>query len=227
MIKAAGLDGRVFSDRQLSEIAGGSDARRYGLVNRALKEGTMVRLKRGLYALNPDRTGKPLHPFYIAQSCRPGSYISLETALSWHGWIPEAVTVTASVVPGRKSFTYENRFGRFAFHPLALQPFQFLTGVERVIAGGRPVLVAGPLRALTDLAAYRKLRWAGPAQVTDGMRIDTELFDQVEKEDFWRLKNVYKHSAARDFLSGLEASFGSKTGTVATRRPPTPEMQHD
>jgi predicted transcriptional regulator of viral defense system len=36
------------------------------------------------------------------------SYISFETALAYHGWIPERVFVTASVVPGRKSRRYEN-----------------------------------------------------------------------------------------------------------------------
>src|SRR3546814_1413239 len=43
------LAGRVFDERQLAEAIGGSDARRYALVNRALKDGTLIRLKRGTY----------------------------------------------------------------------------------------------------------------------------------------------------------------------------------
>ena len=41
------LAGRVFDERQLSEVVGGNAARRYALVNRALKDGSLVRLKRG------------------------------------------------------------------------------------------------------------------------------------------------------------------------------------
>jgi hypothetical protein len=40
---------RVFDESQLAEVVGGSEARRYGLVNRALKDGALVRVKRGLY----------------------------------------------------------------------------------------------------------------------------------------------------------------------------------
>ncbi|MDP9791408.1 putative DNA-binding transcriptional regulator AlpA, partial [Agrobacterium tumefaciens] len=34
-VSAAGLADRFLNDRQLAELLGGSDARRYGLVNRA------------------------------------------------------------------------------------------------------------------------------------------------------------------------------------------------
>ena len=38
-VSASALRDRVFNERQLSELLGGGDARRYGLVNRALKDG--------------------------------------------------------------------------------------------------------------------------------------------------------------------------------------------
>jgi hypothetical protein len=52
-VSASALRDRVFNDRQLSEMLGGGDARRYGLVNRAIKDGSLIRLKRGVYALAP------------------------------------------------------------------------------------------------------------------------------------------------------------------------------
>lgn len=86
-ISAAGLADRFLNDRQLAELLGGSDARRYGLVNRALKDGSLIRLKRGCYVLARRYRRYPVHPFAVAQNLVPGSYISFETALSFHGWI--------------------------------------------------------------------------------------------------------------------------------------------
>ncbi len=142
-ISKAGLAGRILEDRQLAELVGGSAARRYGLVNRAIKEGALLRIKRGTYVLAPDYRAEPLHPFAVAQSLLPGSYISFETALSYHGWIPESVFTTASVSPGRKTLEYATEaFGSFAFHPLAIHQYRLLTSVDRVVLGKQAALVA-------------------------------------------------------------------------------------
>src|SRR3546814_6597630 len=102
------------------------------------------------------------HPFAIAQSLVPGSYISLESALTWHGWIPEAVFTTASVTPGRKTLHFDTPdFGAFSFHPLAIADYRFLIGVDRVQMGKLTAFVAQPLRALMDLVALRKEQWSG------------------------------------------------------------------
>lgn len=99
-VSAVGLADRIFSERQLGE------ARRYGLVNRALKDGSLIRLKRGTYMLGRRYRSDSAHPFAVAQSLVPGSYISFESALAHHGWIPEAVFVTASASPGRKTMEH-------------------------------------------------------------------------------------------------------------------------
>src|SRR6218665_1891013 len=110
------LAGRIFDERQLGEVVGGSAARRYGLVNRALKDGSLIRIKRGSYILADGGRQSAVHPFTAAQALARGSYVSFETALAFHGWIPEAVHVTASVTPGRKSAEYDTPvLGRFTF----------------------------------------------------------------------------------------------------------------
>src|SRR3546814_16545573 len=103
------LAGRVFDERQLAEAIGGSDARRYALVNRALKDGTLIRLKRGTYLFPQSSRAEAPPPFAVAQALLPGSYVSFETALSYHGWLPVAVYVTASATPGRLE---ERRVGK-------------------------------------------------------------------------------------------------------------------
>lgn len=204
-ITTAGLAGRILKDRQLAELVGGSAARRYGLVNRAIKEGALIRIKRGTYVLASQYRSDPVHPFAIAQSLHPGSYISFETALSYHGWIPEGVFTTASVSPGRKTLEYSTEaFGNFVFHPLAIHDYHLLTSVERVVLGKHAALVAQPLRAILDLVALRKQPWEGLDWLTDGMRIDEKHLFALKRADFDSLKPVYKHKAVGRFLLQLQ-----------------------
>lgn len=201
----AGYAGRVLTDKQLASLIAGSEARRYGLVNRALKDGSLQRIKRGLYTLGPRHDNEEVHPFVIAGAIVPGSYISLETALSHHGWIPEAVHTTASVRPGRKSLTHHHeQFGQFTYHPLALHPYQFLTQIRRVQFGKQFVFLAKPLRALMDLVALRKVHWTGLSWIEDGLRVDREHLCGLRMKDFQTLRAVYKHKAANSFLLELE-----------------------
>jgi predicted transcriptional regulator of viral defense system len=204
----AGYADRILSDRQLARLLGGSDQRRYGLVNRALKAGTLVWLKRGVYVLADQFRTDPAHPFYIAQALAPGSYISMETALAFQGWIPEAVYATVSIAPGRKSKEIDHeKFGRFSFYPLAAHPSAFLESVERVQMNNQPVFVASPARALLDLVAYRKVDWQGLEWIESGLRIDREHLLAIRKKEFMVLKRVYKHKAVLNFLTQLESTL--------------------
>lgn len=205
-IENAGYADRVVTDKQLTRIVGGGDASRYGLVNRALKDGSLIRIRRGLYLLG-DRPTLSIHPFVVAQSLRPGSFISFESALSYHGWIPEAVFTTTSVSPDRKTIECETDvFGHFSFNPVAIDKYCFLVGVDRIKLGMSIALIAQPLRALMDLVALRKAEWQGLAWIEDGLRIDLANLITLRKVDFSSLRPVYKHQRARRFLSELETT---------------------
>lgn len=204
----AGLADRVLSDSQLSRLLEGSSQRRYNLVNRAMKAGELIRLSRGLYMLADKYRSKPFHPYALAQMLVPGSYVSMETALSFHGWIPESVHTCVSVVPGRKSMNFmHEKMGSFTFHPLAIQKGHFLELVERVEVGGQALLMANPLRALMDLVCFRKLAWQGLSWIEQGMRIDAVVLDAVTAADIQCLKHVYKHRRVLNFLSELAAEL--------------------
>src|SRR3546814_5866143 len=75
-LSTTGIANSVFSERQLGEFLGGSDARRYGVVNRALRDGSLIRLKRGAYVLGQRYRRNSIHPFAIAQGLVAGRYIS-------------------------------------------------------------------------------------------------------------------------------------------------------
>ncbi len=207
-ITSTGYADRVLSDQQIGRILGGSNDRRYGQVKRALQSGDLVRIKRGLYVLAAPHRKYPVHPFALAQILVIGSYISMETALAFHGWIPEAVYTTVSVTPGRKSKEIDHPdFGHFEFNPLALHKSDFLAGVHRHVISDQAVLVASPLRALMDMVAHRKQEWTSLDWLQTGLRIDETHLVQTRIKEFPALKGVYKHKSTNAFLSRLETDM--------------------
>lgn len=205
------LSNRVFTDTQLARIIEGSkQQRRYHLVNRAMKTGELLRLRRGRYLLAEPFRDQPIHPFALAQAFVPGSYVSFETAMAYHGWIPEAVYTTASVTPRRKSLEYEHSvFGHFSFHPLATQPGYFLELVKREQSREQSMLVARPVRALMDLVCLKKTEWQGMEWLQENLRIDDEYLRQVTGTDIRILKLVYKHKRVIRFLDSLARELGN------------------
>ncbi len=219
-VKSAGYADRILNDQQIGRILGGSDDRRYGQVKRALQSGALVRIKRGFYVLAEQYREHALHPFALAQVLVPGSYVSMETALSFHGWIPEAVYTTVSVTPGRKSQVLNHpNFGNFEFNPLALHKSGFLAGVQRHVISDQAMLVASPLRAFMDLVAFRKQDWQGVAWLENGMRIGKAHLVQIRPKNFSDLRGVYKHKAVNEFLSRFERDVRAlKSSKAPTRK---------
>ncbi len=204
IILEQGLADRFLKASQLGRLIGGSPDRRYGLVNRAMKSGELLRLQRGLYILADRYRSHPCHPFAVAQALVPGSYVSFETALAYHGWIPERVFDTASVVPGRKSWKYNiEKLGFYSFHPLTIHSGYFLEMVNRVQVDGQTMLVATPCRALLDLVCLQKISWKGLNWIYEGLRIDSGLLGTITRRDINALKLVYKNKRVKSFISSL------------------------
>jgi len=199
-----GNQNHALSASQLERILGGSDARRYGLVNRALKAGELLKVRRGLYVLAQEHRKTPVHPFALAQQILPGSYVSAESALSFHGWIPEAVRSVLSVTAKGKSVSYQQDIlGKFDFKPMTVNPGYFLQAVERQELQQQVALVANPVRALLDLVYLRKLPWRGLDFVLEGLRIDEQALRAEPPVQLTKLFDVYKGTREKRFIDAL------------------------
>lgn len=138
-----------------------------GKIARMLGTGELVSLRRGLYASRRD-----LDPRCLAGPIYGPSYVSFETALAWHGMIPEGVAEILSAAPKRPT-TFENDFGRFRYLtiPMAVYP----VGMMRVTESDLPFLIASPTKALADRIArepgFRSM--ADVARWMEGMRVVT------------------------------------------------------
>ncbi len=111
------------------------------------KKGLIRPLRKGLYVLNDeDRQVEPSR-FYLANQIYLPSYVSLESALAYHGMIPEFVAATTSITP-RKTCRFENEFGIFIYQHLLPAGYGGFESISA--AGGLSILVATPEKAVVD-----------------------------------------------------------------------------
>jgi len=209
IIRNHGLGSRIISSHQLARMVEGSAQRRYNLVNRALRKGELLQLRRGRYLLAPLNPQERMpHPFLLAQALQPGSFVSFESALGFHGWIPEAVPVTMSVVPGRRRMEVNHpTLGLFRFYPLATREGFFLQSVERLMFNTRPALVAEPLRALMDIICLRKMEPEEMPGMAESMRIDREQLQHAETEEWKNVRQIYQHRRMQACIRRLEKEY--------------------
>jgi len=130
----------------LSGLGSTSSVRRQ--LDRWVKSGRLLQLRRGVYSLAPPYQVEPPHPFLVANHLRKPSYVSLQSALSHYGMIPEFVPVTTSVTTGRPE-ELQTPVGEFVFRHLKKAAFFGYTQTE--ISPGRPIFLATPEKALLDL----------------------------------------------------------------------------
>ena len=120
----------------------------YRQLSRWVKSGQLLQLRRGLYTLAPPLRRREPHPFLIAGALERGTYVSLQSALAFHGLIPESVPTTTSVGPARPG-SFDTPCGRFEFHHLRAD---LCRGYQRLeVATGQFARVARPENALVDL----------------------------------------------------------------------------
>ena len=123
-------------------------------LSRWVASGQLVSLRRGVYALaRPFRRREP-HAFDIANLLVRPSYVSLESALSFYGLIPEAVFVTTSVTRARTA-EYETPLGTFGFRSISENLFWGYTSTLVSADGAHTAFVARPEKALLDLVHMR------------------------------------------------------------------------
>lgn len=196
---------KIIHDQELAHILPGSEDSRYSLIKRAVQEGVLLRLKKGLFLIPAPYNKSEVNRFAIAQMLHELSFISFESALSYHGWIPEAVHVTTSATIGRAK-KIDTPVGQFSFVHLPRK--NFLLGVERIEHNGHNFLIATPGRALADLiAVFGKPTWQNMEDILLDLRVDTEELEKTDAKILLSIAKGHPNVSARMFLQQLHDSL--------------------
>lgn len=167
----------------------------------------IVRLKRGLYVVSPEVTGKPLSTELMANHIYAPSYVSMSTALRYYGLISEAVYAVQSMTI-KHSRVFNTPYGSFYYHAMSSEAFHI--GVRLANEGDYTFLIASPEKALCDLIANTSrldLRYQREAReyLEEDIRLDMDAFANMKASIFREYAAVGKKgNSIRTILKLLE-----------------------
>lgn len=113
------------------------------------KQQQLIRIKKGLFVVAQQEGTSPISRELIANHLYGPSYVSLESALSYHNLIPERVYRVRSVTMKRFKM-YDTPLGVFEYRTVS--PEYFSIGIQQqVTQDNTAFLIASPEKALCDL----------------------------------------------------------------------------
>lgn len=146
-----------------------------------------VKLRNGLYALRSE----PPHELEIANRLYRPSYVSLEYALSYYGFIPESVYAITSVTTKiTREFKVEGK--SYEYSRIKEKAY---TGYKLVKVGQAKVLIAVPEKALVDYCYFIDLRLK---IMNDRLRVK-----KVNKKEVLRYARLFKRDSLMRLVKGV------------------------
>lgn len=156
-------------------------------ISRLEKSGELMRLKKGKYLVVNNIQNNPPSRELIANHLYGPSYVSFETALSFHGLIPERVyLIKSSITKRRKSF--KTPLGLFEY--ISVPDKYYSIGIQQhVINKQYAFLIASAEKALCDLIMRTKgLRFqskkALESYLYEDLRIDLDMAGKMNPNLF-------------------------------------------
>ena len=162
------------------------------------KEGRIIRLKRGMYVVNPNESGKLLSLGLIGNLLYGPSYVSMLTALREYGLIPERVEVIESMTT-HLTVSFENPVGTFEYHHCAKDYYSI--GITQREEEEVTYLIATPEKALCDYIVSTPrlpLRFIKDTYIflEEDLRLDMDAFMKMNVDIFRQCAAVSKKQQA-------------------------------
>lgn len=168
----------AFSVREVEQLYPGFE--RENLVNWQ-KKGHILRVRNGWYSVK-GRIATEEQLYWVANKIYSPSYVSLETALSYYGWIPEAV-FTITSISTRKTQVFDTPVGHFRYS--SMKPSLFF-GYRLLKPDGYGTKIADPEKALLDFLYLRpKIRTKDDFEA---LRLN---LDQMQHDIDWEKFDAY------------------------------------
>ncbi len=187
----SGVDLRLILDKSTNS--------RQAIIKRAIRQGYLAPIRRDLYLIK-DSKRSPLNSFEIAPIIYGPSYVSFESALSYHGWIPEAVrTTTCASVKRAKEF--ETPVGIFSYEHIPIKAFSF--GVNQYQQDSLTLFIASPVKALADIIYTRGRVWESVNDLSQDLRIEVESFQNCDRKVLALLIENYPSPRVKNVLNIL------------------------
>lgn len=178
-------------------------------ITELLRQGVIVRVKKGLYVFGDRYRRRPYSMELLANLVYGPSYVSLDSALAYHGLIPESVEALTSVTPNR-SRRFATPVGLFIYRQVPSRAYE--AGMVRVEADHEQAfLIALPEKALADkIVSVRGVPIVSVAEMSrfleEDLRIDPVALRSLSAELFDDYARRYRSRRLR-LLSAVVRRF--------------------
>jgi hypothetical protein len=170
-----------------------------------IKKKIIIRIKKGLYVFGDRYRRHSYSRELLANLIYGPSYVSLDYALDYYGFIPERSEALTSVTLGR-SRKFHTPVGLFIYRQIPIQSYE--AGMVLVEEDyGQAFLIASPEKTLADkIISERGVSLTSPAEMrrflVEGLRIDVSNIESLSPERIDEYAGRYRSRKLRH-LSGL------------------------
>lgn len=157
-------------------------------ISRWLEKGYLTKLRNGFYLFKNISAQDEHNLFLIAGKIYDPSYISLESALSWYGIIPEGVFTITSVTT-KKTRNFVTPIGTFDYKNVKKSLF---FGVQLMPSGSFYFKMAEPIKAILDLLYLR-------TEIKESWQMESLRFHIP------RTRQIFETSPWEDYLDRIDS----------------------
>ncbi|MDE3055256.1 MAG: hypothetical protein KGI80_00950 [Verrucomicrobiota bacterium] len=178
------------------------------VIRRLLHGQKIIRVKKGFYVFGADYRKGLICKEVLANQIYGPSYISFESALSFHGMIPERVETLTSATTG-KTRIFDTPLGRFSYQHLPLSKYTVGMIIKQMDEHHR-ILIATPEKALIDLIyVYKGLsnqkNWE--AILEEDFRIESDALRALSFEQLSLLANLFAHRRIHQLVQFIQKNY--------------------
>lgn len=178
----------------------------FNVTGRLVRDGVLIRLKRGFFVFGMRHSLPRYHPFVIANHLYGPSYVSLESALSFYGLIPEGVRETTSIALTKpKRFT--TSVGRFSYR--TIRSDAFANGVISQQDSSHRYLLAEQEKALLDKLYLDGGNYPYYDYLTESLRIEATDLARINRSALSHFASHYTQAFSRR-VAGLIETFDKR-----------------
>lgn len=153
------------------------------------KKGYLKKIKQGFYCFTTNQVDRNFL-FYTANKIYSPSYVSLEMALKFYGFIPEEIFQITSVSP-KKTVNFKTDIGMFSYRHIKASLYW---GYRLIDFGRQKILLADPEKAVLDYL-YLHPNMKTIADFAE-MRINVDEFkEQIDREKFEKYLAIFENKA--------------------------------
>lgn len=182
---------KVFTPREFGNVFSLKNSLVKHFLENQTRKGFLLRLKRGLYALNTDQPGEE----EVANIMYRPSYLSLEYALSIYGIIPETVYEVTSVTT-KPTRVFETMDRAFSYYSIKVEAY---TGYSLMNSFNKSYLIADKEKALADYFYFQAL----------GKRSENDRIDlgEINKSKLLGYAKLFKN---KKLLKIIDKTYANK-----------------